>query len=80
MRDQGLAYTRRVDAHAAADPGIHPDEPLGFDLLDVDSIRPIENGEMASQVGLLHQVTHDGQRHFPDVNADERTATQAQDL
>jgi len=28
-----------VDAHAAAHPGIHPDEPLRLNLLDIDGVR-----------------------------------------
>ncbi len=43
MGDNRLADAGGVHPHAASDPGVHADKTLGFNLLDVDGFRSIQN-------------------------------------
>src|SRR5271166_2454796 len=46
MRDQSFSHARGMHAHPPTDPGIHPDESLRLNFLDVDRIGSIENCQM----------------------------------
>src|ERR1039458_5635068 len=69
-----------MNAHAAADPGIHADESGWLDLFDVDRFGPIQNRQVAGKAGLFHQMAHDGQRNLAHINPAESAAAEAQDL
>src|SRR5579864_3048672 len=69
-----------MNAHAAADPGVHADESRRLDLLDVDRLGPIENRQMTSEAGLFHKVSHDRQRDFANINSTERAAAETEDF
>ena len=56
---ESFADTGRMHAHAASNPGIHADESVGLDLFDIYGFGPIENGEVAGEIRLLHEMPHD---------------------
>ena len=73
MSDQRLTHAGRVHMHAATDPGIHLDESLRRDLLDVNRIGAVENSQVTGQAGLFHEPAHDGQRHLAHVQTAQRS-------
>ena len=69
-----------MHAHAAPNPGIHADKTLRLNLLDVNRVRPVQNGQMAGEAGLMRQVAHDRQSHSANIQPAQRSAAQAEDL
>lgn len=75
-----LASIPPVSLNTEGPDASHANESLRLDLFDVNGLRSIEDCQMTAQVGLLHQIPHDGQRAFPDIDTAQRTAAKAENL